>query len=134
VKDSTLRVEMNALEEQADNAKARDAALLEAHVVAWNHQAHLRQRCVRPIALDDFRFHDAGVGVPVFSSLPRLGASPTARLLSAVASGMLWTCTATIPPHAQLTQVQSRRTTGWCPYWGRCSARPTDTRYALNTA
>jgi hypothetical protein len=23
------------------------------------------------------------------------------------------------------------RTTGWCPYWGRCSARP-DTSYALN--
>ena len=33
----------------------------------------------------------------------------------------------------ELTQVQPRPTTGWCPYWGRCSARP-DTRYALNMA
>jgi hypothetical protein len=35
VQDSTLRLEMNALEEQA---------LLEAHVVARSHQARLRQR------------------------------------------------------------------------------------------
>jgi hypothetical protein len=31
--------------------------------------------------------------------------SPTARLLSAVASGTLWICTATTPPHAQLTRT-----------------------------
>jgi hypothetical protein len=31
--------------------------------------------------------------------------------------------TATTRARAELTQVQPRHTTGWCPYWGRCSAR-----------
>jgi hypothetical protein len=56
-----------------------------------------------------------------------------ARLLSAAAKNSAWTFTATTRARAQLTQVQPRRTTGWCPYWGRCSARP-DTRYGPNMA
>jgi hypothetical protein len=47
VPESTLRVEMNALEEQADNAKA---------------QAHIRQRCLRPSAMGDVCLHDARFG------------------------------------------------------------------------
>ena len=51
--------------------------------------------------------------------------------LSAAAKNSVWIFTATTRARAQLTQVPPRRTTGWCPYWGRCSARP-DTLYALN--
>jgi hypothetical protein len=43
------------------------------------------------------------------------------------------TFTETTRAPAQRTQVQPRCTTGWCPYWGRCSARP-DTRYGPNMA
>jgi hypothetical protein len=44
----------------------------------------------------------------VSQCFPPSPVSPTARLLSAVANGTLWTCTATTPPPAQLTQVQPR--------------------------
>ena len=40
VPDSALRMEMNALEEQVDNAKARE---LEAPLMARDHQAHHSQ-------------------------------------------------------------------------------------------
>jgi len=63
----------------------------------------------------------------VSQCFPPSPVSTTARLLNAVAKSTPWTCTATTPQHAQLTQVPPRRTTGWCPHWGRCSARP-DTR------
>ena len=31
----------------------------------------------------------------------------------------VWVCVYSMS--SMLTQVQPRRTTGWCPYWGRCS-------------
>ena len=51
-------------------------ALLEAHVMARSHQAHLRQRCLRPSVLGDV---STNVGVPVLSSLPRLNNSSLAK-------------------------------------------------------
>ena len=73
---------MNALEEQADNAKARE--------LFWMPMSWLGT--IRPTSANDafdpalwatFRFHDAfvsiGVGVPMLSSLPRLPNSPLAK-------------------------------------------------------
>jgi len=67
VPESTLRVEMNGLEEQADNAKAGDLfwkprPLLEAPFMARDHPALECQRCLRPSALDDVCLHDARFG------------------------------------------------------------------------
>ena len=55
--------------------------------------------------------------------MPPSHASIIARLLSAAAKNSVWIFTATTRARAQLTQVPPRRTTGWCPYWGRCSAQ-----------
>ena len=63
----------------------------------------------------------------------RLAGAECDNLLSAAAKNSVWIFTATTRARAQLTQVPPRRTTGWCPYWGRCSARP-DTLSALNMA
>jgi hypothetical protein len=60
-------------------------------------------------------------------------ATIAARLLSAAAKNTAWTFTATIQTHAQATQVQPRRTTGWylpvALFFGQ-----RDTRSAPNTA
>ena len=66
VADSTLRVEMNGLEETRGASRQRQGprALLEAPLMARHHQAHIRQRCLRPSALGDFCIHDARFGGP----------------------------------------------------------------------
>jgi hypothetical protein len=78
VADSTLRVEMNALEEQADNAKAHD--------LYWKPLLWLGT--IRPTSADDafdpalwgtFVSTTLGLGVPVLSSLPRLHNHPLAK-------------------------------------------------------
>jgi hypothetical protein len=78
VADSTLRVEMNALEEQADNAKARD--------LYWKPLSWLGT--IRPTSANDafdpalwemFVSTTLGLGVPVLSSLPRLHNRPLAK-------------------------------------------------------
>ena len=78
VQDSTLRVEINALEEQADNAKARE--------LFWKPMSWLG--AIRPTSADDafepalwatFVSTTLGVGLPVLSSLPRLHNSPLAK-------------------------------------------------------
>ena len=49
-------------------------SLLEAPFMARDHQAHLRQRCLRPSALGDACLHDA-----ILSSLPRLHNRPITK-------------------------------------------------------
>ena len=57
VQDSALRVEMLNLEEQADNAKARE--------LFWKPLSWLGAiRCLRPSALGDVCLHDARFGGP----------------------------------------------------------------------
>jgi hypothetical protein len=125
VPESTLRVEMNGLEEQAEKAKARD--------LYWKPLSWLGT--IRPTSANDafdpalwttFVSTTLGLEVPVLSSLPRRNNSP---LLSAAAKNTAWTFTATTQPRAQLTQVQPRRTTGW---WGPLplSSARLDTRSA----
>ena len=63
VPESSLRVEMNAVEEQADNSKARDL-LLEAPFMARGHPALECQRCLRPKPMGHFCLHDARFGGP----------------------------------------------------------------------
>ena len=103
---------MNNLEEQADNAKARE--------LFWKPLSWLDLLdAIRPTSANDafdpalwatFVSTTLGVGVPVLSSLPRLHNSPLAKC---GCKKHALDCTATTPPHAQLTQVQPRRTTGW---------------------
>jgi hypothetical protein len=78
VADSTLRVELNALEEQAENAKARD--------LYWKPLSWLGT--IRPTSANDafdpalwetFVSTTLGLGVPVLSSLPRLHNRPLAK-------------------------------------------------------
>ena len=50
--------------------------------MARDHQAHIRQRCLRPSALDDvpvFVSTTLGLEVPVLCSLPRRNNSPLAK-------------------------------------------------------
>ena len=116
---------MNGLEEQADNAKARD--------LFWKPLSWLAT--IRPSSANDafdpapwekFFTSTTSLEVPVLSSLPRHRSAPTpavceematitARLLSVDAKNTRWTSTATTQARAQLTEVQPRRTTGW---WG----------------
>jgi hypothetical protein len=99
---------MNNLEEQADNAKAREL-FWKPQGMARRHQAHHSERSLRPRALGDICLHDARFG----GSHPCRPLSIIARLLSAAAKNSAWTFTATTRARAQLTQVQLRRTTGW---------------------
>ena len=84
VADSTLRVEMNALEEQADNAKARD--------LYWKPLSWLGT--ISPTSANDSfdpalwetfvsttppRRRPKGLGIPVLSSLPRLHNRPITK-------------------------------------------------------
>ena len=94
---------MNALEEQADNAKARE--------LFWKPMSWLE--AIRPTSANNasepalwatFVFTTLGLGAPVLSSLH-------------------------LHMHSSLRCNQGARLV--CPYWGRCSARP-DTRYVLN--
>jgi len=103
---------MNNLEEQADNAKARE--------LFWKPLSWLG--AIRPTSANDafdpalwetFVSTTLGLEVPTLAALPRLHNSP---LLNAAAKNSAWTFTATTRARAQLTQVQPRRTTGWCPY------------------
>jgi len=63
VQDSTLRVEMNWLEEQAYNDKARE---LFWKPLSWlgTIKAHRCQPCLRPSALGDVYLHDTRFGGP----------------------------------------------------------------------
>jgi len=108
VPDATLRIEMNWLEKQADNAQTRD--------LYWKPLSWLRT--IRPTSANDafdpalwttFVSTTLGLEVPVLSSLPR---RIKARLLSVAAKSTHWTCTATTPPRVQLTQVLPRRIIG----------------------
>ena len=64
VQDSTLRVEMNALEEQADNAKARELFWKPLSWLSIIRPTGIRQRCLRPSAEGEFYIHDARFGGP----------------------------------------------------------------------
>jgi hypothetical protein len=44
---------MNGLEEQADNAQARDLYWKLQAFMARDHQAHIRQRCLQPSDVGD---------------------------------------------------------------------------------
>jgi hypothetical protein len=99
VQDSALRVEMLNLEEQADNAKARE--------LYWKPMGWLG--AIRPTTAND-AFDPALWRSP---PLPPSQASIITRLLSADAKNSVWIFTATTRARAQLTQVQPRRTTGW---------------------
>ena len=44
---------------RASRQRQGPRALLEAPLMARHHQAHIRQRCLRPSALGDFCIHDA---------------------------------------------------------------------------
>ena len=68
VTDSTLRVEMNALEEQADNAKARD--LFWKPLSARDPPALECHRRLRPAALGDVHFNNRLGGSRAFLSPP----------------------------------------------------------------
>jgi len=112
VPESSLRVEMNALEEQADNAKARD--------LYWKPLSWLGT--IRPSSASDA--FDPNLWATfvsprrsVWRSLhsPLSLATITTRLLillSVAAKNTAWTFTATTQLRAQLTQVQPRRMTG----------------------
>ena len=110
--DSALRVEMSALEDQADDGKAR-----ELH---WKPMSWLGT--LRPTTVDDawapaiwqtFFTSTLGLEVPVLSSLPHHHNLPAAKcgckkfLLDAQRRA------ATTSALAQLTQVPPRHTTGW---------------------
>ena len=78
VPESTLRVEMNGLEEQADNAKARD--------LYWKPLSWLGT--IRPTSANDafdpalwetFVSTTLGLEVPILAALPRLHNSPLAK-------------------------------------------------------
>jgi hypothetical protein len=78
VPDSTLRVEMNNLEEQADNAKARE--------LFWKPLSWLG--AIRPTSANDasdpglwetFVCTTLGLEVPILTALPRLHNSPLAK-------------------------------------------------------
>ena len=78
VADSTLRVEMNGLEEQADNAKVRE--------LFWKPLSWLGT--IRPTSANDafdpalwetFVSTTLGLGVPILAALPRLHYSPLAK-------------------------------------------------------
>jgi len=87
VQDSNLRVEMNALEEQADNAKARD--------LYWKPLSWLGT--IRPTSAN-FAFDPA---LWATSSHSHVDVNHTA------------TSTLTTQPRAQLTKVQPRHMIGW---------------------
>ena len=86
---------MNALEEQADNAKARE--------LFWKPMSWLG--AIRPTSAND-AFDPALWETPSHASI-------IARLLSAAAKSSACTFTATTRARAQLTQLQPMRTTGW---------------------
>jgi hypothetical protein len=78
VADSTLRVEMSGLEDQADNAKARE--------LFWKPLSWLGT--IRPTSANDafdpalwetFVSTTLGLGVPILAALPRLNNSPLAK-------------------------------------------------------
>ena len=109
VADSTLRVEMNGLEEQADNAKVRE--------LFWKPLSWLGT--IRPTSANDafdpalwetFVSSTLGLGVPILAALPHLHNSPLAKCSC---KSSAWTFTATTRARAQLTQAQQRRTIGW---------------------
>jgi hypothetical protein len=103
-----MRVKMNALEEQADNAKARD---LYWKPLSWLGTTGSANDAFDPNLWATFVSTTLGLEVPILSSLAP--ATITTRLLSAVAKKTAWTFTATTQPRAQLTQVQPRRMIGW---------------------
>ena len=61
---------MNGLEDKADNAKAREAPFM-----ARDHQAHVRQRCLRPSVVDDVCLHDARFGISPSTCTAHSGAT-----------------------------------------------------------
>jgi hypothetical protein len=121
---------MNALEEQADNAKARD--------LSWKPLSWLGT--IRPTSANDafnpalwetFVCPTLGLEVPVLSSLPRLHNSPLAKcgckkhamgekvsfinmdfVRRLQARGVFSLINGTFSPRVQLTQVQPKRMIG----------------------
>jgi hypothetical protein len=99
---------MNALEEQADNAKARDLYLKP---LSW-------LGTIQPSSANDAfdpnlwaTFVSTTLGLVVsLSSLPRQHNNP---LASAVTKNTAWTFTATTPAPALPTQGPPRRMNGW---------------------
>jgi hypothetical protein len=83
VPDSTLRVEMNNLEEQADNAKDRE--------LFWKPLSWLG--AIKPTSANDA--FDPALWETFVSTLPPSHASIIARLLSEAAKSSVWTLTAT---------------------------------------
>jgi hypothetical protein len=111
VADSTLRVEMNGLEEQADNTKVRE---LFWKPLSWlgTIRSTSANDAFDPAIWETFVSTTLGLEVPILDALPRL-IIIIARLLNAAAKSSAWTFTATTRARAQLTQVQQRRTIGW---------------------
>jgi hypothetical protein len=109
VADSTLRVEMNGLEEQADNAKARE---LFWKPLSWvgTIRTTSANDAFDPALWETFISTTLGLEVPTLAVLPRLHSSPLAKC---GCKNSAWTFTATTPVPVQVTQVQQRRTIGW---------------------
>ena len=118
---------MNALEEQADNAKARE--------LFWKPMSWLGT--IGPTSANDafdpalwatFVSTTLCLGVPVLSSLPRLHNSPLAKCgCKKHALDVYGEHNSTFTAPSGATKAHD----WWWAYWGGCSARP-DTRYARN--
>ena len=78
VPDSTLRVEINALEEQADNAKARE---LFWEPLSWlcTIRPTTANDALDPALWETFVSTTLGLEVPILAALPRLHNSPLAK-------------------------------------------------------
>jgi hypothetical protein len=109
VPESSLRVEMNALEEQVDNDKACD---LHWKPLSWlgTILPSSDNNAFDPNLWATFVSMTLGLQVPIFSCLPSDHKNPIAKCC---AKNTAWTCTVTTQPHAQLTQVQPRCMIGW---------------------
>jgi len=101
VPDSTLRVEMNNLEEQADKAKARE--------LFWKPLSWLG--AIRPTSANDA--FDPALWETFVSTTLGLESPSLPPSHASTAKSSAWTFTATTRARAQLTQVPPRRTTGW---------------------
>ena len=80
-----------------------------------------------PALWETFVSTTLGLEVPTLAALPRLHKAHNSLLAKC---GCKKFCMDFDGDHTQLTQVQPRRTTGWCPYWGSCSAGRTHSTHS----
>jgi hypothetical protein len=122
VPDSTLRVEMKALEEQADNVKA-----CERH---WKPLSWLGT--IRPTTPNDdwdqllwetFVCTTLGLEVPVLTTLPRCNQRASALCgCKKRSTDLAQTRTTTTRPPVRTTVVQPKSTTGRSEFWALSSS------------